>query len=140
MTEKASKVITWVMIIIGLYLFSSLYLAKHHMYNIFGYSIMFVASGSMYPEIYTGDLVVVKINDEYTVGDVVTYYNEYSEKLITHRVIYELTDSIVTKGDYNKSNDGEIPKKNVEAKVIKVIPMPLRLLPIQQVFDKYMNP
>ena len=70
--------------------------------------------------INVGDAVLVKINDDYKVGDIVTYKsgNDY----ITHRVVKEQDDYIITKGDANNINDNPIDRSLVLGKVVKIIP------------------
>ena len=93
----------------------------HRQYvNIFGYSVFEVVTGSMKNSINVGDAVLVKINDDYKVGDIVTYKsgNDY----ITHRVVKEQDDYIITKGDANNINDNPIDRSLVLGKVVKIIP------------------
>ena len=88
--------------------------------NFFGYSIFEVATGSMKEEIDIGDAVLVKIDDEYDVGDIVTYQN--GEDFITHRVVSKTDHYIITKGDANNVNDNPIDKGLVLGRVVKILP------------------
>ena len=88
--------------------------------NFFGYSIFEVATGSMRDAINVGDAVLVKINDDYQVGDIVTYKN--GNDFITHRVISKNADSVITKGDANNVNDNPVDKELILGKVVKIMP------------------
>jgi signal peptidase I len=72
-----------------------------------------VISGSMEPEIMTGDLVidVQKPTADVKVGEVTSIYSEVTRNLVSHRVVaVEPTNdgrwSIQMKGDANNSKDG----------------------------------
>ena len=88
--------------------------------NLFGYSIFEVVTGSMHGTIEIDDAVLVKIDNEYDVGDIVTYQN--GDDFITHRVVSIQLDTIITKGDANNVNDNPINKNLVLGKVVKVLP------------------
>lgn len=88
--------------------------------NIFGYSIFEVATGSMHGAIEIDDAVLVKIGEEFDVGDIVTYKN--GDDFITHRVVLIQGDELITKGDANNVNDNLINKESVLGKVVKVLP------------------
>ncbi len=82
--------------------------------KVFGYSVLRIVSGSMEPEILTGEYIITKeiAPEDVKVGDVISFYSE--ERAIygmpnTHRVeeiIYgENGIEFVTKGDANLTND-----------------------------------
>lgn len=88
-----------------------------------------IASGSMEPMIYTGDVILIQKIDgnEAQVGDVIQFQRE--DILVSHRVIdvkdptYEKGKSYITKGDNNSSADGaEVLPETIKGKVVKVIP------------------
>lgn len=76
-----------------------------------GYHEMAVLSGSMEPNIHVGSVVYVKETDPETlnVGDVITYELS-ADTYVTHRVVSIDTagDTLVTQGDSNDSDDGNI--------------------------------
>ena len=79
-------------------------------YSLFGIRIFVVKSGSMEPAIKTGSLVIDKVNDEYNIGDIVTFHDSTDSSLtITHRIAEKTTQNNVTmyetKGDANNTND-----------------------------------
>ncbi len=107
-------------ILFCLFSFFSLKVLQNKYVNIFGYSYFQVATGSMKDYINEGDVVIVKINSGYDEGDVVTYIS--GNDFVTHRVIEENDDYIITKGDNNNTNDNPIDKSLVLGKVVKIIP------------------
>lgn len=79
-----------------------------------------VLSGSMEPELSVDDLIFVSSKDEYFVGDVVVFQDEYS--LIVHRIIKIEGEVVTTKGDANDSADPSIELKDIKGKVVGTIP------------------
>lgn len=102
--------------IVFLFLISK-YIFKDEVPNVFGYSISRVVSGSMQPTIQIGDIIIIKKEDNYKVGDIVTY-REKNGTLITHRIIKINESTVVTKGDYNNTEDSEISVASIQGKVI----------------------
>ena len=88
--------------------------------NIFGYTIIQVATGSMTPTLKVKDIVIVKITKEINNNEIITY--EENNVLITHRAIEVTEKNILTKGDANNSIDKPITKENVIGKVVFIIP------------------
>lgn len=77
---------------------------------IFGYSVMWVETGSMEPTIPEKSYILVKKygNDSLAVGDVITFIcpdkdSKVFGRLITHRITAETEDGYKTKGDYDYS-------------------------------------
>ncbi|ELC8348227.1 signal peptidase I [Clostridium perfringens] len=73
-----------------------------------GFRTYSILSGSMEPEINTGDLAIVKSIDfeDVKVGDIITF--KYEGKVVTHRVVEKNEEGFITKGDNNNANDTEI--------------------------------
>lgn len=88
-------------------------------FEVFGYSIFNIATGSMEPAISKEDIIIVKKQDEYSVGDIITFSKD--NDFITHRIIKIRDGSITTKGDANNASDVAITKDSVLGKVIKII-------------------
>lgn len=86
----------------------------------FGVGFAVVLSGSMEPEMSTGDLIVVVENDDYKVNDIVVYQYNYS--LIVHRIVDMNGDKVITKGDANNVNDEAIRMSDIKGKVVLTIP------------------
>ena len=120
------KIINVLMVLVIIAIFFCMYCVLsikvfHRDYlNFFGYSIFEVATGSMKESINVGDAVLVKLDDKYTVGDIVTYRS--GEDFITHRVVADKEDYIITKGDANNVNDNPVDKSLVLGKVTKIVP------------------
>jgi signal peptidase I len=75
---------------------------------------LIVISGSMEPNIHTGDLIISRnvATDDVEVGDVVTLHSQMTDKLVTHRVTAISPDAdgtwqIEMKGDANDEPDLE---------------------------------
>ncbi len=88
---------------------------------IFNYTSFVNTGTSMLPYINVGDLVIVKKEDNYKVGDVISFIT--NENFVnTHRVISIKSNFYKTKGDNNKFNDGEeIAKSKIYGKVVLVV-------------------
>lgn len=119
--EKIVNILIFVVILAILFCVYNIFSLKvlgNDYVNIFGYSFFEVATGSMSGSIEISDAVIVKIDEEYEVGDVVTYRS--GNDFITHRVIEDSGDYIITKGDANSSADNPIDKGLVLGKVVHV--------------------
>ena len=94
----------------------------NQMPKIFGYGYAVVISGSMEPEISVNDIVYVKEQDSYAVGDIITY--EKYDSYITHRIIDVVDGEYVTKGDSNNTKDQDtVMLEQVRGKVVYVLPV-----------------
>lgn len=100
--------------------------------SVFGYSLHRIVSGSMSPELEIGDVIACKkITDpsEIAVGDIITFKgdNRFDNQKVTHRVLVSPYDDgrgnivLVTKGDANPEDDGEINFNDVESKCVKKV-------------------
>lgn len=112
-------IIIFALIIAGTYSFQTKIQKKEYA-NLFGYTAFEVATGSMQPSINIGDVVIVKINDTYSIDDIIVFKEDNS--FITHRVIDIKENTVITKGDSNNATDKEISKEDVLGKVIKIVP------------------
>ncbi len=94
--------------------------------RVMGYQEMAVLSGSMEPNIHVGSVVFVDDDvDPSTLeaGDVVTYYmNE--DTFVTHRVqsVDTAAQTLVTKGDNNNADDGDISFSQIFGKAVFWVP------------------
>lgn len=75
-----------------------------------------VETGSMEDGIHPGDYVLIYRKDSYDVGDIVTYTKD--GYYVTHRIIREDSDGVVTKGDANNTEDEEIDRSSIVGKVV----------------------
>lgn len=92
-----------------------------------GYRLLSVQTGSMAPMFYAGDAVIVRpvhFND-LRVGDVVSYRNPQSPKVIvSHRVVAldESSQVLTTKGDNVAQSDIPVASHAIEGRVLAHIP------------------
>jgi len=86
------------------------------------FGVNVIVSGSMYPTIDVGDLVVI-VSINYNVGDIVMWCSTPTY-CVVHRVVnisYE-NRYVVTQGDANPIPDNPVSMKAVRGKVIAIIP------------------
>ena len=63
-----------------------------------------------------GDIVVIKITDKVKPNDIIVYQdNDY---FVTHRLVQESGESLITRGDANNSEDVPISRDQVLGKVV----------------------
>lgn len=79
-----------------------------------------VLSGSMEPELSTGDLLFIKSADSYSVGDVVVFCN--GKTAVVHRIIEMGDEGIITQGDANNIPDDPIQLSQIKGIVVASIP------------------
>lgn len=90
--------------------------------TVFGYGCAAVETGSMEPEIAAGDFIVVRAEDEYAVGDVITFYDSVRGQYVTHRIILVSGSGYTTKGDANNAQDNfTVPPSAVVGRVVAVL-------------------
>jgi len=82
----------------------------------FGVGMAVVLSGSMEPELSVDDVIIVQQQDGYEVNDVVVYQSGSS--LVVHRVVRIDGEKVVTKGDANNAEDGEMDISQIKGEVI----------------------
>lgn len=94
---------------------------KEELPSLFGCSAVTVMSGSMEPEFSPGDMLIIKGQEQYQTGDIVTYNSGGS--FITHRIVGKDGDAWVTQGDANNAPDGTLLRdEDLYGKVCLVIP------------------
>lgn len=91
-------------------------------------AIKIVQSGSMEPTIKTGSIVVVKPQERYEVGDIITFGEDGEDEIpTTHRIISDEVRSgavfFTTKGDANEAQDASaVPLSEVLGEVVLSVP------------------
>lgn len=86
----------------------------------FGISILEISSNSMNPTLYKGDKIIIKKQEEYEEGDIITYISK-ENNCITHRIVKKYENVFITKGDNNNIEDNEqIKKEQILGKVIHI--------------------
>ncbi len=89
--------------------------------SVFGYKFLVDLTESMEPAINSGDLVIIKEQKEYEVGDVVTYRDK-RESLITHRIVEIKDNRYYFKGDKNNAKDSDgVTINKIEGKYVNKI-------------------
>lgn len=91
---------------------------------VIGYKPVVVLSGSMEPTYPVGSLIYYKTTsfEDIDKNDAITFYID-SDTLVTHRVVLknEISQSFVTKGDANPTNDtNPVEYRNVAGKALDI--------------------
>lgn len=110
--RKFIKITGWILLFLTFILVIFMFVS-----TFFGIDKYLVVSGSMEPELYAGDMVVVNSNAKYediTRGDIIIF--KYEDMNVIHRVV-DLKDiggerHLKTKGDANRSDDGYLTTAN----------------------------
>lgn len=93
------------------------------------YPMAAITSGSMWPALKEGDLVLIRgISDlsEIQVGDIIVFQNRTNSTLTIHRVV-KLGDKITTKGDANFNEDAPVDFGDVIGETVIFRKKPLRI-------------
>ena len=88
----------------------------------FGIGASVVLSPSMEPALHVNDLVFIKKATTFDVKDIVVY--QAGSTLVIHRIIEKNDENrtVITKGDNNDADDGEIPLESIKGKMFFRIP------------------
>lgn len=98
------------------------------------FKVLIVRSGSMEPTIPVGSLVIAQKQNQYGVGDIVTYdpstvaqgcpdCRTGKESFVTHRIVAAIGDNFWVQGDANASPDGSpVPYSAVVGKLQWTVP------------------
>lgn len=109
-----------IMIIFNLYIALTKKISGKPQPTMFGLATAVVMSGSMEPTLAVNDLILVRAQNEYKVGDIIMYENKSGTSTTTHRIVAIVEGGYQTKGD-NPANsvDPDIVKDSqVVGKVI----------------------
>lgn len=82
----------------------------------FNYYFFTVLTGSMQDTLYPGDNIIVKKQNNYKVGDIVTYHID--DVYVTHRITKIEGNNVTTKGDANTTEDPPFEKKDILGKFV----------------------
>lgn len=87
----------------------------------FGIEILKVESNSMAPNFNKEDLIIIKEEKEYEVGDIITF-KTLDGIYVTHRIIEKDENGFITKGDNNNTKDDEkVTKEQICGKVVFIL-------------------
>lgn len=111
-------VLIFILVIIVIYNFIQIRILNKSFCNFFGYTFFQVETGSMSGAIEIDDIIVIKITQDVHKDDIITFIN--NNEIVTHRIISENGDELITKGDANNSEDEAIKREQVIGKVVKI--------------------
>lgn len=121
---EKKKIINWLktgififFIILLLIVLYSKYIKQEPIIKIFGNAFLIVATGSMEPEIIPGELIIIREQENYKKGDVVTYIDQEGF-MITHRIVEKNMDTFISKGDANNIKDEFCDINRIQGKVV----------------------
>lgn len=120
LVQKILIAILTAVLLLNLYLFAVQVAFRDELPKLMGISQIIVVSGSMEPAVRVGDFLVIREQDVYEAGDVVTYRSGGS--LVTHRVVEIDGTDLITQGDANNVADEPVALSQVEGKMIFRIP------------------
>lgn len=119
-----SKIFQYIIVYIFiLVLLTSISSRSDKLYNLIRFRSYTVLSGSMEPEFYPGDMVVVtKPNtSKLAPNDIITFTMD--GEIVTHRIIEKTPEGFITQGDNNNVQDSQvITPENIIGKVAFSIP------------------
>lgn len=110
---------TFLAVSLAVYNFVSIKILHKDYPNLFGYTFFEIISGSMSPTIEKGDMIIVKLDTEYNVGDIISFKD--NDSVITHRIVEKNDNYYVTKGDANNTTDNPIKENQIIGKTVKTI-------------------
>ena len=118
--KKVRQIIRWIIVVILIIILSTILIqrvqgAMHP--KVFGYGFGVVMSGSMEPNLPVGSFVVIKEQDDYQPGDIITY-NYNNEISVTHRLLEINNETVIVQGDANPIPDPEFPREDIIGEVI----------------------
>lgn len=88
--------------------------------GILGYSQLVVISGSMQPAIDPGDLLIIRQEEAYRPGDIVTFTE--GESLVTHRLLEVEGQNALTRGDANNTDDAPVSLSRIQGRMVLRVP------------------
>lgn len=92
------------------------------------YPMAAITSGSMWPALKSGDMVLIKgVSDkgEVEVGDIIVYQNRRGFTI--HRITKINDNSVITKGDANNTSDPAITYDQIIGKTVSFNDKPIRI-------------
>ena len=111
MVKIIKKILDIILLLTIIIIYTYLVLSKMNKVVIYN-----IKTGSMEDNIHVGDHILIVKQNDYKIGDVVTYKKDNG--YITHRIIKIDQDKITTKGDANNVEDESVDKKRIVGKVV----------------------
>lgn len=116
------------MVSFNIYNLFSLKIMKRPLTTIGGYSVLEVVSGSMEPAIHIGDMIIINTKESsYSENDIVTFL-DVNGSFVTHRIVTINEEEMVTKGDFNNTEDEPTKIDKIVGKYVTKIPGAGKLL------------
>lgn len=116
------------MVSFNIYNLFSLKIMKRPLTTIGGYSVLEVVSGSMEPAIHIGDMIIINTKESsYSENDIVTFL-DVNGSFVTHRIVTINEEEMVTKGDFNNTEDEPMKIDKIVGKYVTKIPGAGKLL------------
>lgn len=110
------------MVSFNIYNLFSLKIMKRPLTTIGGYSVLEVVSGSMEPTIHVGDMIIINTKaSNYQENDIVTFL-DVNGSFVTHRIISINDEEMITKGDFNNTEDEPTKIDKIVGKYVAKIP------------------
>lgn len=90
--------------------------------EVFGYSQYIVTSGSMEPVFSAGDMILVRNEKSYELGDIVTFHDPAGQT-VTHKIVGSVEGQFITQGVANNTEDDDLlPPERIIGKLQVVVP------------------
>ncbi len=109
-----------VLIIIAAYCIIQTRIMHRDYADVLGYTFFEIKTGSMSGTIEINDIIIVKLTNDVHVDDIISFYSKTD--VITHRVINDEGDLLLTQGDANNKEDPPVDRNLVIGKVVKILP------------------
>lgn len=125
--KRVGRIIHWsltaflaLLLIANLYTIAARQITGEPQPDVFGWSWAVVISGSMEPAIHVNDLIIVRKQNTYAVGDIISFTDGNS--VVTHRIVEKGDGYYITRGDANNKADEPVPQEMVIGKVRATVP------------------
>ncbi len=126
-SEKKNKLVrlglmTLAALVLGgaLYRFNAQKILGNQLPMPFGVGMSVVLSSSMEPTLSKNDLVVIRKNSDTKIGDIAVYQD--GSMLVIHRIVDEVDDTWIFRGDANSGVDAPVHKSQVKGTLAFAIP------------------
>lgn len=118
----ALLVILILLLVFNLFIIGAQVFFKDELPKVFGFARVIVVSGSMSPAVEIGDMLIIREDDEYNTGDIITFKS--GSNYVTHRIIgFDDDGGAITKGDFNNVRDAyPVNTRDIEGKYVLRIP------------------